>query len=76
MEGEANDEAVRKLRGGVHLRTTEGADLQQEMRKRIGMVTSEISRADQLHILGNGVVPQEAAYALTVLAWEMNGGTK
>ena len=26
-----------------------------------------IARSDQLHILGNGVVPQQAAYALSLL---------
>ena len=32
----------------------------------------ELARSDQLHILGNGVVPQQAAYALGLLMTEVN----
>ena len=37
-----------------------------------GWVTDiDISRATQLRALGNGVVPQQAAYAITeMLAWQ------
>ncbi len=30
-----------------------------------------LSRSDQLHVLGNGVVPAQAAYALTILTEEL-----
>lgn len=38
-----------------------------------GLVGSvDIARSDQLHILGNGVVPQQAAYALSLLLDALN----
>ena len=67
MGWEADDEAMRELRGAVHLRTASGQDLQCAVREGVGMVTSDLARSDQLHILGNGVVPQQAAYAMRML---------
>lgn len=65
---QGDDEGLRKLRGGVRLQTASGEDLQQEMRERAGLDSSQdLARSDQLHILGNGVVPQQAGHALRML---------
>lgn len=68
---QADDEGVRELRRPVRLQAASGKDLQQEMRERVGMVAADLSRADQLHILGNGVVPAQAAYAWRLLWAEL-----